>query len=88
MHVKHRLVAWRLKRRLSQRAAARLARMSSAAWQTYEDDTSDSCPGVNAALTIEEITDGEVPVKAWRELDVSKARRRIRAASKRVRRSA
>jgi transcriptional regulator with XRE-family HTH domain len=84
MHVKHRLVEWRRKEGLSQREAARRARISQAAWQSYEDDTSTACPGVNAALAIEEITGGAVRVAEWRELDVSKAVRKARAASKRV----
>lgn len=88
MHVKHRLVGWRQRKGLSQRAAAKLAGVSQAAWQSYEDDTSTSCPGVNAALSIQEITKGEIPVTEWRELDVAKAVRKARAASKRVARSA
>ncbi len=88
MQVKHRLVAWRKKAGLSQREAAKLATVSQAAWQGYEDDTSTSCPGVNAALAIQEITGGEIPVTEWRELDVAKAMRKVRAASKRVARSA
>ncbi len=88
MHVKHRLVAWRQRENLSQRAAAKLAKVSQAAWQSYEDETSTACPGVNAALAIEEITKGEIPVSEWREMDLAKALRRTRAASKRVARSA
>lgn len=88
MHVKQRLVAWRIRQQLSQRAAAKLAKVSQAAWQSYEDDTSTACPGVNAALAIEEITGGEVQVAEWRALDVAKALRKVRAASKRVQRSA
>ncbi len=84
MHVKHRLVVWRRRKGLSQRGAARLAGVSQAAWQSYEDDTSTACPGVNAALAIQEITHGEIPVTEWRELDVAKAMRKVRAASKRV----
>jgi transcriptional regulator with XRE-family HTH domain len=84
MHVKHRLLAWRKKRRLSQRAAAKLAHMSHVAWQSYEDDTSNSCPGVNAALAIQDVTEGEISVEDWREADTAKAMRRARALSKRV----
>lgn len=87
MHVKQRLVEWRKKRGLSQREAARLARVSQASWNAYEDDESTSCPGVNAALSIEEVTDGEVRVADWREADSVKAVRKARAASKRVRKA-
>lgn len=88
MHVKHRLVEWRKREGISQREAAKRARVSQAAWQSYEDDTSTACPGVNAALAIAEITKGEIPVTEWRELDLSKALRKARASSKRVSRSA
>jgi DNA-binding XRE family transcriptional regulator len=88
MHVKHRLVAWRRREKLSQRSAARLAGVSQAAWQSYEDEGSSSCPGVNAALAIAELTKGEIPVTDWREADLAKAVRRARAASKRVPREA
>lgn len=86
--MKHRLVAWRRREGHTQREAARRAGVSQAAWQSYEDDTSTACPGVNAALAIQEITHGEIPVTEWRELDVAKAMRKVRAASKRVARSA
>ncbi len=88
MHVKHRLVAWRIGQGLSQRKAAELAKISQAAWQSYEDDQSNACPGVNAALTIQEITGGQIPVTEWRALDVAKAVRKARSAAKRVPRSA
>ena len=88
MHVKHQLVAWRQRENISQREAARRAKVSQAAWQSYEDDTSTACPGINAALAIQELTKGEVPVTEWRELDVAKAVRKARAAAKRVSRSA
>lgn len=86
MHVKHLLVEWRKGQGLSQREAAEMAGVSQAAWFSYEDATSNSCPGINAALHIARITEGAVPVEAWREADVAKAERRARAASKRVRR--
>ena len=88
MHVKHRLIAWRKGRGLSQRDAARLAGVSQAAWNSYEDAESTSCPGINAALEIARITDGAVPVEEWREADSAKAVRRAVAASKRVSRPA
>jgi transcriptional regulator with XRE-family HTH domain len=88
MHdAKHRLVAWRKGQGLTQREAAALAGVSQAAWNGYEDSSSTSCPGINAALNIARITDGTVPVEAWREADVAKAVRKARAASKRVRRA-
>lgn len=84
MHVKHRLVAWRKSKGLSQRAAARLAGLSHVAWQSYEDDTIASCPGVNAALAIAKVTEEEIAVADWAEADTAKAMRRARAMSKRV----
>jgi len=84
MHVKHRLVEWRKREGLSQRRAAALAGVSQAAWQSYEDAESNACPGVNAALAIEEITKGEIPVSEWREADAVKAKRKAIAAAKRV----
>lgn len=88
MHVKHRLVAWRQRQSFTQRDAAKLAGMSQAAWQSYEDDTSPACPGVNAALAIERVTEGEIAVRDWAEADAVKAARRARAISKRVPRPA
>lgn len=87
MHVKHRLVEWRKRKELSQRDAAKLANVSQAAWQSYENDLSESCPGINAALVIAEITKGEIAVEDWRQLDVAKAIRRERTAAKRVKRT-
>jgi DNA-binding XRE family transcriptional regulator len=86
MDVKHRLVEWRKGKGLSQREAARLAGVSQAAWQSYEDARATSCPGVNAALCIEEVTEGEICVDDWREADSAKAARKAVAASKRVQR--
>ena len=89
MHdAKHQLVSWRKEKGLTQREAAALAGVSQAAWNGYEDATSRSCPGINAALNIARITDGAIPVEAWREADVAKAVRRVRAAAKRVPRPA
>ncbi len=82
--MKQRLEDWRLRRKLSQRAAAKLAGLSHVAWQSYEDSTSTSCPGINAALAIATVTEGEIPVEAWREADTAKAVRRARAMAKRV----
>ncbi len=84
MHVKQRLVAWRKRRGISQRAAARSAGLSHVAWQSYEDETSTSCPGINAASAIAEVTKGEIAVEDWREVDMAKAVRRARAMSKRA----
>ena len=84
MHVKHRLVEWRKGAGLSQREAAALAKVSQAAWQSYEDDTSVACPGVNAALAIERVTGGEIQVRDWSEADAVKAARRARSIEKRV----
>lgn len=84
MHVKQRLEDWRKKRELSQRAAAKLAGLSHVAWQSYEDTTSTSCPGINAALAIAAVTEGEIAVEDWREADTAKAVRRARAMAKRV----
>ena len=58
--------------------------MSQAAWQSYEDAESSSCPGINAALAIEDVTGGAIAVADWREADAAKAVRKARAASKRV----
>jgi len=88
MHVKQRLVEWRKAKGLTQRAAAALAGVSQAAWNSYEDDQSGSCPGITAALDIARVTEGAVPVEEWREADSAKAVRRARAASKRVPRQA
>jgi DNA-binding XRE family transcriptional regulator len=88
MHVKQRLVQWRKERGLSQRDAARLAGVSQAAWNSYEDDNSSSCPGINAALEIARVTEGRIPVEDWRESDIARAVRRTRAAAKRVHRQA
>lgn len=84
MNVKQRLVAWRKGRGLSQRAAAKLAGISHVAWQSYEAEETASCPGINAALLIADVTGGEISVEDWREADVVKAIRRARAAAKRV----
>lgn len=86
MHVKYRLVAWRKEQGLSQREAAAKACVSQAAWQSYEDAESTSCPGINAALNIEAVTGGAIAVSDWREADAAKAVRKARAAAKRVER--
>lgn len=86
MHVKRRLVAWRKRQGLSQREAAAKAGVSQAAWNSYEDEDSTSCPGVNAALSIEEVTSGAIVVADWRQADSAKAIRKAKAAHKRVRR--
>lgn len=75
---------WRKRKGLSQRAAAKLSGLSHVAWQSYEDDGSTSCPGINAALAIATVTDGEIAVEDWREADTAKAVRRARALAKRV----
>lgn len=58
--------------------------MSQAAWQSYEDEESTACPGINAALAIAELTNGEIPVVDWREADIAKVKRKAVAAAKRV----
>lgn len=84
MSVKNRLVEWRKAHGLSQREAAKKAGVSQAAWHSYEDDDSTACPGINAALAIAELTEGEIPVVDWREADIAKVRRKAVAAAKRV----
>lgn len=75
------LVEWRHARGLSQRAAAKLAGLSGAAWQAYE---SGGLPKTPAAVTIERITDGAVKVLDWAESEEERAVRRARAKAKRV----
>lgn len=91
MTVKSRLVAWRKSQGWSQREAAKRAGVSQAAWQSYENEDSTACPGINAALAIAELTKTtgqEIPVEAWREADIAKVKRKAIAAAKRVVREA
>ena len=59
--------------------------MSQAAWQSYESGI--SCPGIVAALNIEDVTDGEIVVAHWREADSAKVVRKSKSAAKRASRS-
>lgn len=80
-----RLAKWRLDEGLSQREAAAKAGMSQAAWQSYE---SGGKPGVEAAVSIDTLTDGKIKVADWRDSKAEREARRSKAASRRVRRTA
>lgn len=82
MTANEKLLAWRKKKGLTQREAAALTGVSQPAWQAYENS---GIPKTPAATAIERVTDGFVSVNDWVESEETRAVRRARAASKRVR---
>ena len=54
---------WRIKHNFTQEDAAKLFGTTQQNLQRWEDGT---VPNINAAITIETKTKGEVPVKAWK----------------------
>ena len=80
------LIAWRKRRKLSQRDAAELVGVSQPSWQAYE---AGGVPRTTVASTIERVTDGAVLVADWSEREAlqsalrgpPKSRRRQRVRS-------